>query len=169
MTTLEVVWFCLALLLMTVGLAGSVLPALPGMPLIFVVAVLHRLLVGASGAQTWVLVTLGVLGLLALAADYAAGVLGAKALGATRWGMLGAVLGGLVGLFFVPVGVILGPFLGAFALEFIAGQELRESAKAGAGAALGLLVGAVGKLACGVAMILLFAVNVLWRAYGTPG
>lgn len=166
MTTLEIAWFALALVLMLVGLAGAVLPALPGTPLIFAVAVGHRLLVGPSGAQTWVLVVLGLFAIVALGADYAATILGARKLGATRLGMVGAVVGGLAGLFFVPVGVLVGPFLGAFAFEYFGGREWKESARAGAGATLGLLLGAVGKLACGVGMMLLFAVNVLWRAYG---
>ena len=159
-------WFALALLLMVVGLVGAVVPALPGTPLIFAVAVGHRLLVGPGGAQVWVLITLGVFALLALAADFVASFYGARQLGATRLGMIGAALGGVVGLFFGPVGILVGPFVGAFACEFIGGREWRASAKAGAGATLGLLVGAIGKLACGVGMILLFAANILWR-FGT--
>ncbi len=167
MTALDLVWFVLALILMLVGLLGAVLPALPGTPLIFAVAMGHRLIVGVSGAQTWVLVTLGGFAVLALAADFAASYLGAKKLGATRWGMVGAVVGGVVGLFFGPVGILTGPFVGAFLLECVSGREWRESVRAGAGATLGLLVGAVGKLACGMGMILLFAGNILWRAYGS--
>ncbi len=162
-------WFGLALALMLVGLMGSVVPVLPGMPLIFAVAVGHRLVAGPAGAQLWVLVTLGALALLALGADFVAGFYGAKKLGATRRGMVGAVLGGLVGLFFGPIGILVGPFAGAFLFEYVGGREWRESIKAGAGATLGLLVGAVGKLACGVAMILLFAANLLWRAGAAGG
>lgn len=165
MTTPEVLWFAGALVVMVVGIAGSVLPALPGTPLIFAAAVAHRLIVGPSGAQTWVLWVLGLLALMALAGDYLASLYGAKKLGATRRGMAGAVAGGLVGLFFGPVGILTGPFLGAFALEYAGGREWRDSAKAGVGASLGLLAGALGKLACAVAMILLFAANILWRAY----
>ncbi len=167
MTTVEILWFALALLLMGIGLVGAVLPAIPGTPLIFAVAVAHRFVVGPVGAQTWVLITLGLFALLALGADLAASFLGARKLGATRRGMIGAVVGGLIGIFAGPIGILTGPFLGAFAFEYFGGREWRESAKAGAGATLGLLLGAVGKLACGVGMILLFAVNVLWRAYGS--
>lgn len=164
-TTPEVLWFVAALVVMAVGALGCFLPALPGTPLIFAAAVAHRLIVGASGAQTWVLWVLGVLAVLALAGDYLASLYGAKKLGATRMGMAGAVVGGLVGLFFGPIGILAGPFVGAFALEYAGGREWRESAKAGVGATVGLLLGAVGKLACAVSMILLFAVDVLWRAY----
>lgn len=165
MTTPEILWFTLALLLMLVGLAGSVLPGLPGTPLIFAIAVGHRLVVGPSGATWWVLLVLGLVALVALAADYAASLYGAKTLGATRRGLIGAGLGGLVGLFLGPFGILLGPFVGAFSFEFLGGREWRESAKAGAGATLGLFVGALGKLACSVGMILLFAANILWRVW----
>ena len=151
---------------MAFGVVGCVIPAIPGTPLIFATAVAHRLIVGPSGAQLWVLITLGILAVLALAADFVASLYGAKTLGATKRGMIGAVVGGMIGLFLGPFGILLGPFVGAFAFEFVGGREWRDSAKAGAGATLGLLVGAVGKLCCAVAMVLLFATDVLWRALG---
>ena len=154
-----------ALVMMAVGILGCVFPAIPGTPLIFAVAVGHRLVVGDAGAQTWVLVTLGVLALLSLGADLVASLYGAKTLGATRLGIIGAAVGGLVGLFLGPLGILVGPFVGAFSLEFAGGRAWHESAKAGAGATLGLLVGAVGKLACAISMTLLFAAHVLWRAF----
>jgi hypothetical protein len=166
-TTVEILWFALAMLLMVLGLIGSVLPGLPGTPLIFAVAVAHRVVVGPSGAQAWVLVLLGLVALIALAADYAASLYGARTLGATRLGLIGAGLGGLVGLFLGPVGILLGPFVGAFGFEFFGGREWKASAKAGAGATIGLFVGALGKLACAVGMTLLFAANILWRAWNS--
>lgn len=164
MTTPEILWFAAALFLMMIGVLGALFPAIPGTPLIFAAAVGHRFVVGESGAQTWVLVTLGILAILALAADYAASLYGAKSLGASKWGILGAGIGGLVGLFLGPFGILLGPFVGAFSFEFAGGRAWRDSAKAGAGATIGLLVGAVGKVACGIGMTLLFAADVLWRA-----
>lgn len=165
MTTAEILWFVGTLLFMGVGAVGCVLPGIPGTPLIFAAAVGHRLIVGLGGAQTWVLVTLAVLTLLSLLADLVASFYGAKKLGATRYGMAGAVTGGVIGLFFGPVGILAGPFLGAFAFESLGGREWRESAKAGVGATLGLLVGAMGKLACAVSMVMLFAANILWRVF----
>jgi len=162
-TTPEFLWFAATLLVMAIGVFGCVFPGIPGTPLIFAAAVGHRFLVGEAGAQTWVLVTLGVLTILSLAADFAVSMYGAKTLGASYLGILGAAIGGLIGLFFGPFGILLGPFLGAFSLEFAGGRAWGESAKAGAGATIGLLVGTVGKVACAVSMSLLFAANVLWR------
>jgi uncharacterized protein len=105
------------------------------------------------------------LALLSLLCDYLASVLGARKLGATWRGVVGAILGAVFGLLAGPVGVLIGPFLGATALELASGREFKESAKAGLGAFLGLLAGAVGKIACCVAMIGLFTVNVTLRSF----
>lgn len=163
----EALGLSLALLVMLVGLAGCVLPALPGTPLILAAAVAHRLWFGPAGAPWWVLGVLLFLMLLSIAAEHLAGMFGAKTLGATRRGMIGAVVGGLLGLFFGPAGILLGPFLGAVAGELTGGREFRASAKAGFGAAVGVLAGTAGKLACGLAMTGLFLAELLWRAWRT--
>jgi hypothetical protein len=91
-------------------------------------------------------------------------MIGAKKLGATWKGVTGAVVGGLVGLFFSIPGILLGPFIGATLFELIGDREFRDAVRAGTGATLGLLVGAVGKTALGLAMVLLFTVNVIQRS-----
>jgi uncharacterized protein YqgC (DUF456 family) len=80
--------------------------------------------------------------------------------------MVGAIVGGIVGLFFSLPGIILGPFVGATLFEMLGDKELKQAAKAGAGAVLGLALGAIGKSALCVIMILLFAVNVIARSVG---
>ena len=91
-------------------------------------------------------------------------MVGAKKLGARWWGIVGAMVGGLVGMFFGLPGIIIGPFLGAMVFELIGGYKIKPAAKAGAGALLGLFAGAVGKLAvCGL-MIVLFAGDVILRS-----
>jgi uncharacterized protein YqgC (DUF456 family) len=134
--------------------------------LVLVAAIVHRLYFGAASANNWVLAGLVLLTLLSLLFDYLASMFGAKKLGATWKGILGAIVGGLVGLFFGIPGIILGPFLGALLLEMAGGRKLKPAARAGLGALLGLLAGAVGKLAICVAMIGLFTVNVIWRSVG---
>jgi len=164
MTTEQIIGLSLALLLMFVGLIGSILPGLPSTPLVLIAAVGHRLYFADAGAATWVLVTLGLITAFSLVVDYLASWLGAKKMGATWKGVLGAVVGGLIGLFFGIPGILLGPFLGAFLFEVATGREIRESARAGLGATLGLLAGAIGKIACCIAMAGLFAVNVIVRS-----
>jgi len=149
---------------MLVGLAGSVVPGLPGTPLILVAAIGHRLYFGVHSANTLMLVILAVLMVVSVALDFLAGVLGAKKFGSTWRGALGAVIGGIAGLFFSLPGIIIGPFLGAMLFELMGGQDYDKAAKAGLGAMVGLFLGVVGKFAIGVMMIILFAVNVVVRS-----
>ena len=146
---------------MCLGLAGSVLPGIPSTPLVMLVAIGHRLYFGPAGASNVALLIMGALMALSLLMDYLASMYGAKKLGATWRGVLGAVVGGLIGVFFNLPGLLLGPFLGALVFEMVGGREWKEAARAGLGAVIGLFVGAIGKLACCVAMMGLFAVNVI--------
>jgi uncharacterized protein YqgC (DUF456 family) len=163
-TPAEIAGLVLALLVMLVGVIGCVVPGLPGTPLVLGAALVHKLVFGPNGAAWWLLVVLALFTGLALVADYVASVYGAKRLGATWRGALGAILGGVAGLFFLPIGILVGPFLGAFLLELAGRRHWKDASKAGAGATLGLLVGAAAKVAASIAMILVFAVNVLYRA-----
>jgi uncharacterized protein len=163
-TAEQIIGLSLALLVMAVGLLGSVLPVLPGVPVVLGAAIAHKLYFGADGASGWLLVVLAFLTILALGLDYLATSVGARRLGASWRGMLGAVLGGLVGLFFSIPGILLGPFIGAFLLELAGGYEYRQAMRAGAGATLGLLAGALGKFAVCVVMITLFTANVLYHS-----
>jgi uncharacterized protein YqgC (DUF456 family) len=105
---------------------------------------------------------------LSLLLDFLAGMLGAKKFGATWRGMVGAVIGGVIGLFFALPGIIMGPFLGAMILEMTGGKEFKIAAKAGAGAVIGLLLGVIGKFSICVMMIALFATNTIYRTLNQP-
>ena len=164
MTAEQIIGLSLALLVMCFGLAGSVLPGIPSTPLVLLVAIGHRLWFGAAGASNLALVILGGLTALSLAMDYLASMYGAKRLGATWRGVLGAVVGGTIGMFFALPGILVGPFLGALLFEMMGGREWKQAAQAGLGAVIGLFVGALGKLACCVAMMGLFAFNVVMQS-----
>jgi uncharacterized protein YqgC (DUF456 family) len=145
-----------AVLLIVAGLAGTVLPALPGIPLVFA-----GLVVGAWADDFervgWV--TLSVLGLLALASlaiDFAATAMGAKRVGATRKAILGAALGTLLGLFLGIPGLIVGPFIGAVVGEMLSHGEWRRATSAGVGTWVGLLFGTLSKIALAFAMLGVF-------------
>jgi len=167
-TTEEIVGLSLALMVMLAGLIGSVVPGFPGTPLILVGAIGHRLYFGPTGASNLVLVVLTALTVVSVGLDFLASVLGAKKFGSTWRGALGAVIGGLVGLFFALPGIILGPFLGAMLFEMMGGQDYDKAAKAGVGALIGLFLGIAAKFSIGVMMILLFAVNVIMRCLNSP-
>jgi len=161
MSFLDLTALILALLVMLLGLLGCVLPGLPGTPLIFGAALIHRVAMGDTGPSWWVVMVLGLLMALSLGLDFAASSLGAKQLGATWRGAVGAALGAMVGLLWIPL--ILGPFIGAALLEMLGGRQWRQAGKAGVGAVLGLLAGTIGKVACSIAMIGLFLGHMLIR------
>lgn len=165
MSVEQIAGLAIALLIMLIGVAGSILPGLPSTPVILLAAIGHRLYFKETGAGNIVMVLLVLFVLLSLVVDYFATMYGARKMGATKRGMFGAMLGALIGLFFNLPGLVFGPFVGAFALELSGGREAREAARAGAGATLGLFAGALGKLACCVAMISLFLINVIYRSW----
>lgn len=159
----QILGLVLALLVMVVGLAGSVLPGIPGPPLILAAAVGHWLWFGEASVSTWVLAVMAGLMVASVLLDYAATLVGARHLGATWRGVVGAGVGAIVGLFAGLWGIFVAPFIGATLGEVLGGREFRESARAGLGAVLGLLAGVVGKVACSAAMIGLFLANTLLR------
>src|ERR1041385_5880162 len=165
----QIVGLCLALFMMSFGLAGSVLPGIPSTPLVMLVAIGHRLYFGPASASNLALVLLGLLMCLSLGMDYLASMYGAKRLGATWRGVLGAVVGGMIGIFFSIPGIVLGPFLGALLFGMVGGREWKEAARAGLGAVIGLFVGALGKLACCVSMMGLFAASVIYASLNQAG
>lgn len=155
--SLPVLLHALAVLLILVGLAGTILPALPGVPLMLAGMVLSAWAGGFEQVGWGWIVVLAVLTALALLADFVAGLLGAKRVGASVWALVGAALGTLVGLFFGIPGLLLGPFVGALLGELMAGSSLKRAAHVGAGAWIGFVVGAVLKVGIAFMMIGLFA------------
>ena len=149
---------------MVIALIGNVIPAVPGTPLALIAAIGHRLYFGQASVNDLVLVILVALTALALIFDFAGSALGAKKFGSTWKGMVGAVVGGLIGLFFSLPGIILGPFVGATLFEMLGDKEFKAAAKAGTGAVVGLALGVIGKSAVCVAMMILFATNVVYRS-----
>lgn len=159
----DIMAMVIAVIVMLLGMVGTVVPGLPGTPIILAAAVVHRLCRGDAGASGWVLGVLAAVAAVSVALDLAASSIGAKKLGATWRGMLGAALGAIVGLAWLPLGIVVGPLAGAVALELMGGREWREASKAGLGALIGLVAGAAGKVACALGMIGLFVVHLLVR------
>lgn len=147
-----------AAMLVAAGLAGLVLPALPGPALLFAGLLVAAWAEGFAHVGTATLVTLGVMAALASLADFVAGAFGARRYGASPRSVAGAALGAVVGLFFGLPGLLLGPFTGALLGELSARRDLLAAGRAGWGATLGLVLGTAAKLALGFAMVGLFLV-----------
>ncbi len=141
---------------MVVGIAGVILPALPGLPLVFA-GMLLAAWAGNFEQVGWLtLVVLGILTALSVAVDILATLVGAKRVGASRKALIGALIGTVAGLFFGPVGLFAGPFVGALLGELWHGRQLGQAARVGLGTWLGILLGTVLKLGLAFAMLGLF-------------
>lgn len=146
----------LAWLLLIIGLAGTLLPALPGTPVMLAGMVLMAWLNDFIRIGFGTLMGLTALTLLAVFLDFLATAEGARRFGAGRAAILGATLGLLVGLFFGIPGMLLGPFAGAVVGHRLGEASLNDSMRAGVGASVGVLVGTVAKVALGIAMLVWF-------------
>jgi uncharacterized protein YqgC (DUF456 family) len=155
---IQSLYYALAVVLVLVGIAGVILPALPGLPLVFS-GMLLAAWAGDFQKISWVtLLVLGLLTLVSLAVDFFATMMGAKRVGASRKALLGAVVGTFAGLFLGgPIGLFAGPFIGALLGELWHGRELGKATKVGLGTWLGILLGTVLKLGLAFAMLGLFA------------
>jgi len=152
-----------AVALILVGLLAAVVPALPGIPLIFAgLWLIARVVEYRHIGRGW-LIGIALVGAAALVLDFLAGALGAKRVGASPQAVWGALAGTVVGLFFGLPGVLLGPFVGAVLGELAAGKSVATSAHVGASAWLGLLFGTLIKLVSSVTMIALFGLGWWWN------
>jgi uncharacterized protein YqgC (DUF456 family) len=153
MVDASLLWLGVAGLLVVAGLAGLLLPLLPGAPLLFAGLVLAAWAEDFAHVGPWLLALLGALALLTYVVDLVAGAWGVRRFGASGRAATGAAAGMFVGLFLGPVGIVAGPFIGAVAGELSARRGLGRAGRAGLGATLGLAIGAAAKLALGFTML----------------
>ncbi len=152
----------LVILLVVAGVVGSLLPLVPGLPLILGAALFHGLITGFTAFGPGRLLVLAGLTAIGYVLDGLAGALGARRFGGSRWGIAGAVLGGVVGLFAGLLGLILGPLVGAVIGEVVSGRQLRDSLRIGLGTFLGILAGGAIRFAVALTM----AGLTLWWVWG---
>jgi uncharacterized protein len=153
-----VAFWILAAVLVVAGLAGLVLPAIPGAPLIFAGLFVAAWAEDFAYVGFWTIAILALLALLTYGVDFWATMFGAKKFGASRRAVIGAIIGCIAGIFLGFPGVIFGPFIGAVVGELLAQKNLRQATRAGIGATIGLVLGAALKLAMAFAMIGVFVV-----------
>ena len=151
------VWlWLLAFGLMAVGVAGTVLPALPGVPLVFAGMLLAAWIDGFQKIGYVTVAILGAIMLASLAIDFLAGVAGAKRFGASRTALVGAALGTVIGMFFGLAGLAFGPFIGALIGELSARRDVMAAGRVAFGTWLGMLIAIVIKLSLVFAMLGIF-------------
>ncbi|MEN1927953.1 DUF456 domain-containing protein [Luteimonas sp. MJ204] len=153
---LQNLYYAIAAVLVLVGIAGTILPAIPGLPLVFAGMVLGAWAGHFEHIGIPTLVVLGLLTVFSLAVDFWATALGARRVGASGKAVAGAVIGTFVGIFFGPIGLFAGPFVGALAGELLHGRGVAQATRVGVGTWLGIVFGTVLKLALAFTMIGLF-------------
>ena len=142
---MDILLIVLAFLLVVAGIAGCILPVLPGTPLAYIGLVLLHLTDKVDFSTTqlvgWLLLVI-ILQVL----DYVTPMLGSKYSGGTEYGNRGCIAGTILGLFFMPWGIIMGPFLGAVAGELLGGSNLSKAIRAGIGSLIGFVFGTLLKV-----------------------
>jgi uncharacterized protein YqgC (DUF456 family) len=141
------------------GVLGVVLPLVPASLLLFGGALLVAWAEDFTRVGWPTLAIVGLLSALIAVVDGVAPALGAKAGGGSRWAVVGASLGLLVGLFFPPVGFLVGPAVGAVLLEYLKDPDFDRSLKAGMGAFVGFLLGSLVKVLLAFAAVGALAVG----------
>ena len=157
----EFALWALSILLILVGLAGTVLPALPGTALVLGGIVLGAWVDNFTRVGVLTLAVIAAIAVLAWALDYVAGLLGAKRAGASRQALIGAALGTVVGLFMGLVGVLFMPLVGAALGEYLARKDQQQALKVGVSTWLGITAGLLAKVVLAFVMIGIFVVA-LW-------
>lgn len=145
----------LAIVLMILGIAGCLLPVLPGPPLTYLgLVVLHFSKFADISKNLFII--LGIVAVVVTVIDYVVPIWGTKQFGGSKYGMRGATVGLIIGLFLGPPGIIIGPFIGAVVGELIFKDDFKYALKAGFGSLLGFLTGVGLKLAAALLMTFYF-------------
>lgn len=146
-----------AWLLIIAGVAGVVLPAVPGLPLIMLGILIYAYQTNFTVVTLNFVLIMGALTLIGTAFDYLSGIVGAKRTGASKAGIWGAFVGGIAGLFLIPGwGIIIGPLAGAIIGEILAGKTTIKAAKVGIGTFLGIVSGTLIKIVIALTMLGMF-------------
>ncbi len=161
MEWIEVLALVVASLFFLVGLVGSIVPVLPGAPLIWAGMLIYAFIVGFEDFN-WLFFSIqGVLALLVMGVDYMTSALGSRYFGGTKAATWGSMLGLFIGIFFFPIGLLIGPFLGAMLLELIFTRKFDQALRSGLGATIGFLGGLPVKLIIEIFMIIWFFIRIL--------
>jgi len=161
MTATDIALWILSVALMAVGLAGAVLPVLPGAGLVLAGAVLGAWIDGFQRVSGWTIGVIAALAVLSWLLEYVAGVMGAKKVGASTQALIGAAIGTVAGLFMGFIGVLVLPFIGAALGEYVARRDHKAAARVGVATGIGLVIALVAKVVIAFVMIGVFVVALL--------
>jgi uncharacterized protein YqgC (DUF456 family) len=157
----NILWYIIAGIIIVAGFIASILPNLPGIPVMFGGMLLAAWVGHFEAIPVWVIVLLGLLAAFSIVFDFVAGSVGAKRYGASKAAVWGAFIGTIVGLFFGIPGIILGPFAGAVIGQLASGSRVEHAARVGVGTWIGVLIGTAIKLAAAFMMLGTFVLALL--------
>jgi uncharacterized protein YqgC (DUF456 family) len=135
----------IASILVILGIIGCIIPALPGPPLSYVGIILLNI-TRWGDLSNKLMIWLGVVVVIVTILDYILPAWFTKKFGGTKMGIWGSVIGLIIGLFFAPLGIIIGPFLGAFFCEMINNNNSKKALQSAIGSFVGFLFGTVAKI-----------------------
>ena len=158
---MTVLLWILAIAMIAVGVAGTVLPALPGVALVFGGMLVAAWIDDFTRIPGWVVAVMAVLTAIAMAADFAAGMLGAKKAGASKLAIVGAAIGTIAGVFTGFLGLVFMPLVGAAIGEYVAQRDMKRAGRVGIATWIGLLVGTAIKVAVVFTMLGVFVATLL--------
>jgi len=144
--TLDYILLTLAILLIIIGIIGCLVPVLPGPPISYGGIIILHFTEFAQFSDRLLIILAGI-ALIVTILDYIVPIWGTRKFGGSKYGARGATVGLIIGLFFGPPGIILGPFIGAVIGEMMFKDDLKYALKAGFGSLLGFLTGIGLKLA----------------------
>jgi uncharacterized protein len=150
-----------AIALIVLGVAGTLLPALPGAILVFGGIVLAAWIGNFERIPVWLLVLLAVLTAMAWAVDYVAAAIGAKRAGASPQALIGATIGTVAGILSGLWGLLFMPLVGAAIGEYLVQRDVRRAGKVGVATWIGLLLGTIAKVAIVLTMVGIFVFALL--------
>ncbi len=153
----------IACILILAGLLGTIYPALPGLPLMFLGSWLLAYSQDYQVINGYVILAFAVIAIIGTALDFVAGMLGAKYTGASKQAIWGSFIGAIIGAFMGIVGLFLGPLIGAAIGEWIAIRDLLKAGKVGIGSFIGFIIGMVAKLGCALTIVLSIAGLYVWH------
>jgi len=154
---METVALILAIILFGAGLLGTILPVLPGAILIYAGFILYGIMTGFRALNATFFLLQGLVLIIVFLVDFVSSAAGTKVFKGSKQSAFGAAAGTIAGLIALgPLGIIVGPFLGAVVVELLVNKDIRQAVNVGFGTVIGVLGGTIAKLIIEAIMIIYF-------------
>ncbi|MBS4537803.1 DUF456 domain-containing protein [Clostridium sp. D2Q-11] len=159
---MNIILVIISLIIMFIGFIGTFLPAIPGPGLIFFTGLFYGIITGFEHIAVITIVILGILAILTIILDNVTSLITTKKVGASKYGIIGAIVGGIIGFLSLSfIGLIIGQFIGAIVGELLIKKQFKDSFKVGIATFIGYLIGVVLNSTIALIMIVIFVFDVI--------